>query len=185
MIWEVGDKIKKWLIDEKLFIKEIGNSKSNFNFIIINPIKKTKTINIWQPKGRNDLVIITIEVKVRDNHKQQISGLLEEERLEFLLDIKRAFIKQRLNYKLIKKDEILQGFIIRRKIYEDGLSKDRLMNEINNVGFGAFYGITMIQKEFGIPTKEISDSIEEIPDERVYYTDLIVPPESLIYPLKE
>ena len=178
MIGRIENKIEQWLIEERLLIEKISDEKSNFNFLIINPIESNKTMNIKQPKGRDDFVSIKIEVKVMDSHIKNIIGLTNQERINFNFDLKMSFINQNVHYKLVKESGILHSFFIRKIIYEDGLSKDRLISEIYNVVHGALLGIMIIQKKFGIPEKELHSG-------HAISTNFVVPLESLMPELAE
>lgn len=113
MIWEIEDKIRNWLNNEKLLIERTSSDTATFLFTIKNPIQKDKTLNIWQPKEKRDFINISSIIRLREYHKNMMYGLSDEERDEFLLNIKQEFIKQRLFYILIEKDGNLKSIIVR------------------------------------------------------------------------
>ncbi len=159
---KISEKLQKWLSDEALFRKKIPDDKANFHFTIVYPENSNNTMDIVQPKGKDDLVIVGCGTSVHPEYISKIKKLSIEDREKFLWEFRFLLNNPFVDFSLQHPDNILQAYLITDTIFEDGLSKDRLISSIKNVFKIKLLGIWKIQMELGILKGEESNISSEI-----------------------
>ena len=69
----IQDKIQKWLADEGYFRQKVPDENSNFHFIINYP--EGHVIDVIQPKGKEDLIVIGCATNVSPEHLSQMKKM--------------------------------------------------------------------------------------------------------------
>ena len=149
---KIENKVQKWLSDEGYFRQKVADDNTNFHFIINYP--EGHVLDVIQPKGKDDLIVIGCATNVSPEHLSKIRKLSGEKREKFIWDFRFLLNKQFVDFQLDHPDNILQGFVITEEIYEDGLSKDRLISTVKKIFRAKLQGIWKIQMKFGIPEEE-------------------------------
>jgi len=143
-----SNSVKNWLIEEKLLVKELQKETMNYFFVIQFP-DSHHFMQVFQPKNKEDLTVITCETNIDEPHKKAISKLPEKKKNEFLFDLKSALNQMGVVFDLSITEKGLESYMVLDQIYADGLSKDRLLNCINAVFRAKLQGVFEIQKRFG------------------------------------
>jgi hypothetical protein len=151
---EIMDKIQKWLADEGMFREIVQDDTANFHYSIDYPPNSNNRMDIIQPKGKNDMIVIASGTTVSPVHLQKIKGLSNKKREAFLWGFKFLLNNLPVDITLQQPEGILQRFAITDTIFIDGLTKDRLMRTIRCVFKAKIQGIWKIQEEFGISGEE-------------------------------
>ncbi len=146
---KIYDKIKDWCIEENLSLKKVNDQKANFHFSVGYPIGSN--IDILQPKGKDDSIIIAAGVTVSPEHISKITKLKKETREEFLWDFRFILGNRPTEFNLNHPNGILNAFSITKALYDDGLTKDKFMNTLQEIHKTKLLGIWEIQKRFGVP----------------------------------
>ncbi len=139
--------ILKWLADEGFFKKKIPDENSNFHFIVNYP--EGHVIDVIQPKGKEDMVVIGCATNVSPEHTSQIQNLNNKEKEKFIWDFRFSLNNFLVDFQLQHPDNVLQSYVISDQIYEDGLTKDRLILVIKKVFRAKLQGLWKIQESFG------------------------------------
>ncbi len=144
----IQDKVQGWLSEEGLYRQTISDENANFHFVINYP--EGHVFDVLQPKGKKDMVLIACATNVSPEHETEIRLLNLEKREKFLWDFRFLLNNHSVDFQLQHPDNILKGFLITDEIYEDGLSKDRLISSIKKIFRAKLQGIWKIQMDFGV-----------------------------------
>lgn len=106
-------------------------------------------MDVIQPLGKSDVIIVGCATKVSPEHVQKLRDLNRKERREFMWDIKFSLNKFLVDFEIQENDDVLQGYVVRDVIYKDGLSKDKLMSTIKRVFKAKLHVLWKIHKECG------------------------------------
>ncbi|MGB9936293.1 MAG: DUF2299 domain-containing protein [Methanobacterium sp.] len=145
---KIENRIQKWLSDEGFFRQKVPDDNANFHFVINYP--EEHILDVLQPKGKDDMILIACATNVSPEHQTEIRNLSNEKREEFMWDFRFLLNNHFVDFQLHHPENILQSFLITDEIYEDGLSKDRLISTVKKIFRAKLQGIWKIQKEFGV-----------------------------------
>ena len=146
------DTIQKWLSDEGLFRQKVVDENATFHFSI--ELAPQNFFDVFQPKGKDDVLLIGSGVTVSPEHLRKISQLNKKRKENFLWNFRLALNQMEVNLNLNHPDNVLHFFAVNDSIYEDSLTKDRLMTTINKIARAKIHGIWLIQQEFGSESGE-------------------------------
>jgi len=145
---KIENKVQKWLSDEGLFRQKVPDENANFHFVINYP--EGHILDVIQPKGKEDMVLIACATNVSPEHQTEIRKLKPEKKDEFIWEFRFLLNSQFVDFQLQHPENILQSFLITDEIFEDGLSKDRLISSVKTIFRAKLHGIWKIQMEFGM-----------------------------------
>lgn len=151
---EIENKVQKWFSDEGLFRQKVPDDNANFHFIINYP--EGHVLDVIQPKGKNDMILIACATNVSPEHQVEIRKLSPEKRDMFMWEFRFLLNNQSVDFQLQHPDNVLQSFLITEEIFEDGLSKDRLISSVKKIFRAKLQGIWKIQMDFGMNGDEAS-----------------------------
>ncbi|HHW15990.1 MAG TPA: DUF2299 family protein [Methanothermobacter sp.] len=148
-------KIKRWLTEEGLLGQIVDDENANFHFIVNYP--EEHVIDVIQPKGKRDLVLVACATSVSPEHLSKIQELSESKREEFLWQIRFSLNKFLVDFQLEHPRNILESYLVTDEIYNDALTKDRLISTIKKVFKAKLHVLWLIQKRFGEKKEEIHE----------------------------
>lgn len=160
MVKKVQDRVQKWLSDVGIFRKKVPDDNTNFHFIINYP--EENVMDVIQPKGNPDLVVIGCATNVSPEHSTRMRELSSAKKEEFIWDLRYMLNSQGVDFQLQHPNNILESFLITSEIYEDGLTKDRLISTIKQIFRAKIQCVWKIQQEFGMGDEgkgAVSDSM--------------------------
>jgi hypothetical protein len=143
------ERIKGWLTEEGMLIEEVHDADSHFRFLIMFP--KDHYIEVVQPIAGTDMVLIVSSTSVSPEHREIMERSRPEQRAEFIWALRFVTNTFSVDFEMDHPENILERFTITDLIYEDGLSKDRLMSTIRKVWKVNLQVIWILQKEYGGP----------------------------------
>lgn len=122
---EVANKLKNWLMKEKMFKKEIKDAGAYFNF---QAEYQDIPFHVLQPKNREDMTLIICDLILDEKQRNKVKTLKKEEQTSLLreLQYQMLFIKGRFQM-ILDKEGYLEKIRLWDTIYYDGLTKDKLM----------------------------------------------------------
>ncbi|HML05541.1 MAG TPA: DUF2299 family protein [Methanobacterium sp.] len=145
---KIENKIQKWLSDEGLFRQKVPDDNANFHFMINYP--EGHVLDVIQPKGKDDMVLIACATNVSPEHQTEIRKLNSEKKEKFMWEFRFLLNNQFVDFQLQHPENVLQSFLITDEIFEDGLTKDRLISSVKKIFRAKLQGIWKIQMEFGV-----------------------------------
>lgn len=138
--------IQNWLAEEGFFRKSIHDDNANFHFIINYPDEHA--LDIIQPKGKEDIIVIGCATEIAPEQIAMIQGAKRSVKQNFIWDIRFGLNNFLLDFELEHPNDELQRFIITDEIYSDGLTKNSLISAIKKVFKGKLHCIWLIGKTF-------------------------------------
>jgi hypothetical protein len=142
-------KVEELCLEEGITIRKIHNDMATFQLNLQFP-NPHSNINILQPKGKEDTLIIGAVIEVAKSHKQRLRTLEKEEREEFIWDLRLTLAKGNTEFEMRHPDNILEFVRVHKFLYEDGFSKNSFMNALLEVNRSKLLVIWFIQKKFGV-----------------------------------
>lgn len=137
-------KIRRWLEEEGVIVKEIEHRESDFRFVLNNAFGIGLIIDITKPKGKSFLVNGT-EIKNSTEIQQKFSGLTEIEKFEFLELLKRDLLTQGIDFGLANGIEYIT---ITHTLYIEDLSRTLFMDSVKSVRNATTFAISTLIEEF-------------------------------------
>lgn len=145
---KIEDKVQKWLSDEGLFRQKVTDDNTNFHFMINYP--EGHVMDVIQPKGKDDLIVVGCATNISPEHQSQIRKLKNTKRESFMWDFRFILNNQFVDFQMQHPENVLQSFVITDEIFEDGLNKDRLISTVKKIFRAKLQGIWKIQEKFGV-----------------------------------
>jgi len=157
---KMEDKVQKWLSDMGIFRQKVPDDNTNFHFIINYP--EENVMDVMQPKGTPDLLVIGCATNVSPEHANEMKLLSDSKREEFIWDLRYMLNSKDVDFQLSHPSNVLESFLITSEIYSDGLSKDRLISVIKTIFRAKIQCVWKIQQKFGVDDESngaVSDSM--------------------------
>ena len=141
--------IQNWLADEGIFRQKVPDDGANFHFTIEYP--QNNIMDIIQPKGKDDLVLVVCGTQVSPEHRKLMEDASEAQREEFLYDVRFKINELEADFQMdVGEDYILNQFVIQDGLYEDALTKNSIMRAIKHVFRTKMTVIWLMEKKFGV-----------------------------------
>lgn len=160
LVKKIDDTVQKWLSDVGIFRNKMPDDNTNFHFIINYP--EENVMDVIQPKGNLDLVVIGCATNVSPEHLNKMRSLSDSKKEEFIWDFRYMLNDKGVDFQLSHPNNVLESFLITTEIYEDRLTKDRLISTIKTVFRAKIQCVWKIQQEFGMEdegSSAVSDSM--------------------------
>lgn len=114
-------------------------------------------INVFQPKGKNDTLIVGAVIEVAEPHKQQLRALDNEKREKFIWDLRLTLAQGNIEFEMRHPNNVLEFVRVHKFLFEDGFSKHAFMNALLDVNRSKLLVIWFIQREFGVSPSPAPD----------------------------
>lgn len=160
MVRKFEDQVQKWLSDVGMFRQKVPDDGTNFHFIINYP--EDNVMDVIQPKEAPDVLVIGCATNVAPEHTDEMKLISDSKKEDFIWDLRFMLNSRDVDFQLDHPNNVLESFLITTEIYEDGLSKDRLILAIKTVFRGKIQCVWKIQQKFGMGDEEdgvFSDSM--------------------------
>jgi hypothetical protein len=150
-------KVQNWLTEEGFFKEKIHDENSKFHFLVQYP--DDNLMDLFQPKGKGDMIVIGCATNVSPEHLEIIKNVSIDKKIEIIWNFKYILNQFLLDFQIDHPNNILGGFVITSTIYEDGLSKHNLIFEIKKI-FKAKLQCLLIMEKI-LNNQNIVDSINK------------------------
>lgn len=114
-------------------------------------------MDIIQPKGKKDLILVACATSVSPEHLSKIRELSESKREEFLWQVRFSLNRFLVDFQLEHPGNVLESYLVTDEIYNDALTKDRLISTIKRVFKAKLHILWLIQKKFGGKKDEVHE----------------------------
>jgi hypothetical protein len=146
-------KVEELCLEEGIALRKVQNDMANFQLNLQFPNPQS-TINVFQPKGKNDMIMVGAVIEIAEIHRQGLRALDTKKREEFIWNLRLMLAQGTVEFELRHPDNILEFVRVHKFLYEDGFSKSIFMNALFDVNRSKLQVIWFIQKEFGVsPTR--------------------------------
>lgn len=142
-------RVEELCLEEGITLRKVHNDVANFQLNLQFPNPQSN-INVFQPKGKNDMILIGAMIEIAESHKQRLRALDTKKREDFIWNLRLLLAQGSVEFELRHPDNILEFVRVHKFLYEDGFSKNAFMNALFDVNRGKLLVIWFIQKEFGV-----------------------------------
>ncbi len=156
MTGKIEEKVLTWLSEEGMLRQKVTDDKTNFHFVLNYP--KNNSMDVIQPKNKHDMIVIGCATQISPEHIERFRKLSSKEKDKFMWEFRFLLNNMDVDFQLKHPNKILEGFVVTTEIYEDGLSKDRLVSSVKKVFRAKLSGVWKIQMKFGIPKRKHDSS---------------------------
>lgn len=142
----MAGKVRLWLEQERILDRVLDREDNAFHFLVAY---NSKVYRCLQPKEAPDKVVLVTTTRLSPDHQTALSVLDDTRREKFYWELRLAFLHRATFGLRIDDGGLLQEFTLSKVIYEDGLTKDRLMGDLHRLHDTNLAGIWCIQRRFG------------------------------------
>ncbi|WP_040682199.1 DUF2299 domain-containing protein [Methanobrevibacter boviskoreani] len=148
-------KIIKWLTDEGLLNKKIQDQNANFHYIINYP--QDHMMDLIQPVGKEDMILIGCATEIAEEQKKMISQSSKQIKENFIWAMRFTLNQFLVDFELEHPDNELNRFLITDEIFEDGLTKNKLIHTIKRIYKSKLQCLWLIDKTFSSTSIDLND----------------------------
>ncbi len=148
-------KIIKWLTDEGLLNKKIQDQNANFHYIINYP--QDHMMDLIQPVGKEDMILIGCATEIAEEQKKMISQSSKQIKENFIWAMRFTLNQFLVDFELEHPDNELNRFLITDEIFEDGLTKNELIHTIKRIYKSKLQCLWLIDKTFSSKSIDLND----------------------------
>ena len=148
-------KIIKWLTDEGLLNKKIQDQNANFHYIINYP--QDHMMDLIQPVGKEDMILIGCATEIAEEQKKMISQSSKQIKENFIWAMRFTLNQFLVDFELEHPDNELNRFLITDEIFEDGLTKNELIHTIKRIYKSKLQCLWLIDKTFSSTNIDLND----------------------------
>ena len=141
------EQVRNWLLEEDIIREKIYDENANFHYLINFP--NNNTMDIINPKSKEDVLIIGCATEVSHEEQRIIKSSPKDMNQEFIWKIRFSLNEMFLDFELEHPNDQLTRFIITEDIFEDGLTKHVLIKTIKKVFKGKLQCIWILGKTYG------------------------------------
>ena len=141
------EQVRNWLLEEDIIREKIYDENANFHYLINFP--NNNTMDIINPKSKEDVLIIGCATEVSQEEQRIIKSSSKDMNQEFIWKIRFSLNEMLLDFELEHPNDQLTRFIITEDIFEDGLTKHVLIKTIKKVFKGKLQCIWILGKTYG------------------------------------
>jgi hypothetical protein len=146
---KIAEKITAWLTQEGLFREQVQDENLSLHLACEYPARSGRHVNIIQPKGREDVVIVFSRIRLADRHKKALQSLHPKAKERFLWDMRYALLFRESSFEMEPSGGDLESIRFTREIFYDGLTKNRLMEALKENLKCELYVVWKFQEVFG------------------------------------
>lgn len=148
-------KIIKWLTDEGLLNKKIQDQNANFHYIINYP--QDHMMDLIQPVGKEDMILIGCATEIAEEQKKMISQSSKQIKENFIWAMRFTLNQFLVDFELEHPDNELNRFLITDEIFEDGLTKNELIHTIKRIYKSKLQCLWLIDKTFSSTSIDLNN----------------------------
>lgn len=148
-IEEICSKITAWLSQEGLFKERVKDEKLSVHLAAEFPARSGRHVNIIQPKGREDVVIVFSRIRLADTHKKALHALHPKTRERLIWDMRYTLLFQESSFEMEPPGGDLESIRFTREIFYDGLTKNKLMEALRENLKCELFVVWKFQEVFG------------------------------------
>lgn len=153
----VEGRVQRWCEEEHLLKDRLDEDKFYFHFIVEYG---GKNYHVGSPKGSTGRIEVVSPLSLPAEHQKSLQEMEPQSRNKLYWNL-RFFFLNRAVFNFQMEDGILQKLLLKKVIFEDGLSKDRLMNALQDVHDTSLGAVWRLQQALGGKPQEITQGTDE------------------------
>jgi hypothetical protein len=148
-IEDMREKIISWLKSEGLYQQLAKDEDVHFMIAAEYPAGSGRHFSIIQPKGHDDMILVTSRIKLIDNHQKALQAMSPKDREAFLWRMRYDLLNRDSSFEMHAYMGNLQSIRFLREIYYDALNKNKLMEAVRDNLKCELYVVWRFQEAFG------------------------------------
>lgn len=153
--------IQNWLVEEGMIKEKANDPNANYHFVVNYP--DNNNMDIVQPKGKKDMIVIGCGTQVAPEHIQLMRNASDSKKEKFLWELRFGLNNFVLDFQInVDKNKILNQFIISDNLFYDGITKNNLIKTIYKIFKAKLYCVWLIEKTFGNADLSNFDSTDNL-----------------------
>ncbi len=124
--------LKEWLIEEGIFRKEIEDEKSEFRYLVEFPSGSGQVCEVLKPKGK-DFVLVVGGIVLAEKHYKALHSMDRRKKMELIHKWKMDLLFREVEFRMIPDAENLERIEFQGVIYDEELTKPKLMRMLREV----------------------------------------------------
>ena len=125
---DLGKMVKEWLVEAGIYRDKIPDDKANWHYVV--EIGPSAVLDVAQQKGKEDMVIIASGITLSKQHYNALRALPRSKRDELLWGLRFQLLFQPCDFVMLPTETDLQTFQFTRGLFQDGLTKQGLMDSL-------------------------------------------------------
>ncbi len=125
---DLGKKVKDWLVEAGIYRDKVPDDKANWHYVV--EIGPSAVLDVAQQKGKEDMVIIASGITLSQVHHESLRAMARSKREELLWDMRFQLLFQPCDFVMLPSETDLQTFQFTRGLFQDGLTKQGLMDAL-------------------------------------------------------
>lgn len=125
---DLGKKVKDWLVEAGIYRDKVPDEKANWHYVV--EIGPGAVLDVAQQKGKEDMVIIASGITLSKPHYDALRNMPRSKRDELLWDMRFKLLFQPCDFTILPNEAELQTFQFTRGLFQDGLTKQGLMDSL-------------------------------------------------------
>jgi hypothetical protein len=125
---DLGKKVKDWLVEAGIYRDKVPDDKANWHYVV--EIGPGAVLDVAQQKGKEDMVIIASGITLSKQHYDALRGMPRSKRDDLLWDVRFQLLFQPCDFTMLPNEAELQTFQFTRGLFQDGLTKQGLMDSL-------------------------------------------------------
>lgn len=140
--------IQNYLLEEGMLKEKANDPNAEFHYVVQYP--EGNMMDVLQPKGKTDVIIIGCATQVAPEHVSLISTASDDVKKNFILDVKLNLNKFGVDFNLDIQNYIINQYIVTDQVFTEDMKKADLIEKIKNVFRAKIQCIWLMEKSFDI-----------------------------------
>lgn len=145
---EIEKRIKNWLQTEGIFRERFPDDKARFHLIAELPPGSGRKVHIIQPSHKKDLILVVSTMVIDDVRRDRLRRMKRKEKNDFLWNLRFGLLFRKNSFQMMPGAENIQRIQVTHPIYYDGLTKNALMEAMQENWKCHLYIDWLFQREF-------------------------------------
>lgn len=131
---EIIERVVNWIKEEGYDPIEVTHLNKNANYFATIKVSEKKGFNIVFPSKNLDSLLIIAILRLKKDFQIEYMALQRLDKNRLFFDIKIALLQMNVHFDIRDGVESINIFEVKKVIYFDGLTKDKLFDTIYSVG---------------------------------------------------
>jgi len=124
--------VKEWLIEEEILKAEVPDENAVWHYVVEFPKNSKQMCEIIKPIGKDYILVVSVIV-LSENHYKALKSLPYKKRREIIHKWKMDLLFRNVEFRMIPDADDLQRIEFTGIIYDEEITKPKLMNLLREV----------------------------------------------------
>jgi hypothetical protein len=142
--------VKEWLAEEGILKADVPDERAVFHYIVEFPPGSNQVSDVVKPVDK-DFIVVVSGIVLAENHYRALHSLPPEKKKKMIHRWKMDLLFREAEFRMVPDAENVQRVEFSIPIYEDELTKSKLMGALREIFKCKLYIIWNVQHEFDKP----------------------------------